>query len=77
MSNIRFFPAKTISDVDAMNETELLDGYRAGLRGEKKPTESRAKWTGWRNGMVDSGRAEIDDSQRGVARSYWCNHENN
>ena len=70
MSNIKFFPAKTISDVDAMNETELLDGYRAGLRGEKKPTESRAKWTGWRNGMVDSGRAEIDDSQRGVARSY-------
>lgn len=70
MSNIKFFPPKTIADVDQMNESELLEGYRAGLNGETRPKDSRAKWTGWRNGMVDSGRMKIDDSQRRVAKQY-------
>jgi len=70
MSKIIFFPPVSIEDVDAMNEHELLEGYISGLNGGIKPTDSRAKWTGWRNGMVDSGRAEIDSSQRRVARQY-------
>lgn len=70
MSKIIFFPPVSLKDVDAMNENELIEGYLSGLKGEIEPTDSRAKWTGWRNGMVDSGRAEIDSSQRRVARQY-------
>ena len=72
MSDVKFFPAKTIADVDAMNQDEVMQGYLAGYAGEPKPTDSRDKWHGWRNGMVDSGRMEIDDAQRSVARqSVW------
>ena len=70
MSKIKFFTAKTITDVDAMDQDEVMQGYLAGYSGEPKPTDSRDKWHGWRNGMADSGRIEIDESQRSVARQY-------
>jgi len=56
--------------MDAMDDNELMQGYLAGYHGEPEPTDSRAKWAGWRNGMTDSGRAEIDRSQCGVGRQY-------
>ena len=68
--SIVFFPPKSIDDINDMNDDELVEGYLAGLYGGNEPRDSRSKWTGWRNGMVDSGRRKIDDAQRQVARQF-------
>jgi hypothetical protein len=48
----------------------MVAGYRAGLDGTSEPgsDKSRSYWHGWRNGMMDSGRATIDDAQAKLAR---------
>jgi len=70
MSNVKFFPPQTLADVEQMDVNAIIQGYLAGLHDEPEPKDSRAKWTGWRNGMVDSGRAEVSRSQRRVAHQY-------
>jgi len=67
---ILFFPPKQLRDIEAMNEDDLLEGYRLGINNEIEPKDNRAKWHGWRNGMCDSGRYVIDDGQRRIAKEY-------
>ena len=66
-----FFPVKTITDLDSLNSDEIVKGYLLGLHGEPEPTESRALWHGWRNGLTDSGRMEKDKSQKQLAHEYY------
>lgn len=60
-----FQPIETMADLSAQDEDDIVAGYRAGLNGSPRPgaDKSRAWWHGWRNGMVDSGRAIKDDAQ--------------
>lgn len=64
-------PVSTLEDLAAMDEDEMLEGYRDGLADEPEPGDnrSRAYWHGWRNGMSDKGRRAIDDAQRKLARA--------
>lgn len=61
--NIIFFPAVTLEDVESMDIKEIVEGYGMGLKGDVEPSDSRAKWHGWKNGMVDSGRRDKDEWQ--------------
>lgn len=56
----------------ALDDAELLEGYRDGLAGEPEPGGNRslAYWHGWRNGAVDKGHRKIDAEQRHIARLY-------
>jgi ribosome modulation factor len=65
-----FQPVETKADLERLDDDEILAGYLAGLSGESEPgsDKSRAYWHGWRNGMVDSGRAQIDCAQVRLAR---------
>lgn len=60
----------TLQDPSRQDEKEMLEGYRAGLRGDPEPgsDKSRAHWHGWRNGVVDQGAAEVDGEQAELAR---------
>ena len=65
-----FLPVTTKADLDALDQDDIVRGYQSGLRGESEPgsDKSRAFWHGWRNGMVDSRRAEFDTAQTMLAR---------
>ncbi len=66
-----FRPISEIDDLEKQDEAEMSIGYMAGLRGDPAPgsQHSRSFWHGWRNGMVDSGRAKIDSAQQDLARA--------
>lgn len=65
-----FNPVSSKNDLSVLDEDDMVAGYRAGLRGDTEPGSafSRSYWHGWRNGMVDSKRAEIDYNQTMLAR---------
>lgn len=59
-----FNPVSTAADLALLDGDEIVEGYRAGLRGAPEPgsDKSRSYWHGWRNGMVDSHRMEMDSA---------------
>lgn len=59
----------TIEELLALEEGEMVEGYRDGFSGEPEPggNRSRAYWHGWRNGNTDFRRAHPDDAQRSLA----------
>lgn len=54
---------------------EVVDGYRAGYRGESEPgsDKSRSFFHGWKNGRVDGGFDQIDEHQQEFARAFIAN----
>lgn len=64
-----FAPIQTRADLLSQSSDEILAGYRSGFRGDPEPgsDKSRGYWHGWRNGMVDSGRAQMDAAQSKLA----------
>jgi ribosome modulation factor len=67
-----FTLVSTLADLDTLDETEMLEGYRDGLANEPEPggNRSRSYWHGWRNGMADRGLRPVDEAQRDLAREY-------
>ena len=65
------FPT-TAAEIFGLNENEMLEGYRAGLRNSPEPDrkKSEAFHHGWRNGMVDGKHAPIDRAQQLLAYDY-------
>lgn len=65
-----YSPVSTKDDLNLLDEKEMVAGYQAGFRGDAEPGSSHSKsyWHGWRNGMVDSSRAQADCAQRQLAR---------
>ncbi len=59
-------PVRTKADLDALDDAEIVEGFVDGMAGEPEPgnNRSRAYWHGWRVGMMDSGRLEIDADHR-------------
>lgn len=68
-----FSPVETVKDLDSLDDDEILEGYRAGLRGAPEPgsSKSRSYWHGWRNGSSDGGHREHDDSQSKLAAELY------
>lgn len=65
-AQLKYFPVSQLSDLDSLDESEMVEGYRAGLRNKQLPeTYTRSYWHGWRNGMVD-GRHMARDAAQGL-----------
>jgi hypothetical protein len=58
-------PVTTISELQELEDSEILEGYVDGRSNEPMPGDNRSKayWHGWRNGQVDGGHAKIDNAQ--------------
>ncbi len=56
--------------LDALDDRELFEGYRAGKDGWPEPGDNRSfsYWHGWRNGAVDGHHIEKDDAMADLAR---------
>lgn len=68
MSEIAYFPVKTLADLDALDEKEIVEGYFDGRENAPQPkgNRSRSYWHGWQNGMSDfHGRARNDEGSHG------------
>jgi len=65
-----FDKVETAADLVLLDGDEIVAGYRGGLAGSAEPGSDRSRsfWHGWRNGMVDSRRAESDHAQRALVR---------
>lgn len=66
-------PVTTLADLDALDDSEVLEGYRDGFAGDMEPgnNRSRSYWHGWRNGALDGGHREKDAAQAELARVYY------
>lgn len=73
-----FRPVATLTDLDTLDDAEVIEGYLDGLANEPEPgnNRSRSYWHGWRNGMSDKGRREIDPAQRDLARLFLDRERN-
>lgn len=65
-------PVTTVDELDDLDETEMVEGYRDGYRNEPEPQGNRSKsyWHGWRNGMIDGGHMKPDAASKALADAY-------
>ena len=69
-------PVETVAELDALDEAEVIEGYRDGYDNEPAPGDNRSVsyWHGYRNGLVDGGHATLDGAQRKLAREVVRAH---
>lgn len=60
----------TVEALNALNQDQIVAGYRAGLRDEPDYTQrDQGYWHGYMNGQVDKHRMPISAEQRQLARA--------
>jgi hypothetical protein len=72
-----FAPLRSLPELDALDDDEVMAGYFAGFSGEPEPlasTVSRSLWHGWRNGAVDGGHRPKDADQALLAHAVVLGH---
>lgn len=69
---MKFAPVSTLSDLDSLDDEQMLEGYLSAERGDPEPGPNRGRsfWHGWRNRMIDLGELPSDDASRALAREY-------
>jgi len=62
-------PITTALELKALQDAEMIQGYRDGFAGEPEPGDNRSfsYWHGWRNGAVDGGHRQKDYAQAMLA----------
>ena len=64
-------PVSRLDELASLDDGEILEGYSDGFKGEPcGDNRSRSYWHGWRNGMVDSGRAKTDAAAMELVHEY-------
>lgn len=64
-------PVTTLAELNALDQDEILRGYRAGFNDAAAFTErGRGYWHGYLNGLADSGRAQPSPEQMALAREH-------
>jgi ribosome modulation factor len=65
-------PITDVATLLEQDRRDMMSGYLAGLHGRDEPgcEFNRAYWHGWRNGMVDSGRRQIDAAQMKLVKEF-------
>lgn len=71
-----FDPVRTLAELDALDERDVIDGARSAYLGYPDPGSSRGKafWHGWRNQMMNRGAIPIDDAARclkSAVMAHW------
>lgn len=57
---------ESLEDYENIDDEECVKGYMLGLKGEELPSPhlyTRSFYHGYLNGLVDSGRRQIDNNQ--------------
>ncbi len=57
---------ETLEDYEKIDDEQCVKGYMSGLKGEELPSPhlyTKSFYHGYLNGLVDSGRREIDNKQ--------------
>lgn len=69
---VSYFPVSTVSELETLDEAEIVEGYQDGLNGEPKPSGNRSKsyYHGWRNGMMDRGKIPQDKFSINLAYEF-------
>ena len=67
-----FTPVSTLEELDALDDADILEGYRSAERGDPEPGENRGKafWHGWRSRMMDLGEIPIDAVHHKLVRDW-------
>lgn len=69
MSDEQRSPVTTAADLATLDEAEIIEGYNDGREGFPcSGNRSRSYWHGWKNGMVDSYRADPTPESRALIR---------
>lgn len=67
-------PVATLDDLDQLDTAECIVGYFDGRNDAPEPqpngNRSRAYWHGWKCGMQDAGRLEVDDINARLVAAY-------
>lgn len=68
----KFEPVRTFADLETLDESQIVEGYRSAERGDPEPGENRGRsfWHGWRNRMIDLGELPSDDASRQLVREF-------
>lgn len=66
---IKRIPIIKASQLDDLDEMEMIQGYWDGTANEPYPGNNRSfsYWHGWRNGMMDRGHMRHDSASRQLA----------
>jgi len=67
-----FEPVRTLTDLESLNQTEVLEGYLSAERRDPEPGPNRGRsfWHGWRNRMIDLGEIPPDTASRQLAHEF-------
>lgn len=67
-----FKPVSTMEDLMALDEAEIVAGYREAKIGDPEPGENRGRayWHGWCNAMRDRGVLPPTPESWSLAREY-------
>lgn len=62
-------PVTTVEELEALDTSEMIEGYTDGRSGATEPGNNRSKayWHGWRNGVSDA-EGTSDAAQRLLAK---------
>ena len=69
---MKFEPVRTMSDLETLDQDQVVEGYLSAERGDPEPGPNRGRsyWHGWRNRMIDNGDLPGDEASRSLAREY-------
>lgn len=59
----------TLDELDSLEESLVVAGYKWGLDNAWEPESSRSFWHGWRNAQIDRGRIPPDVESTSLARA--------
>ena len=67
-----FEKVSTLTDLNNLDQDEVLQGYRSGWDGLSEPEsdKSRSFWHGWRNAMIDKQIIPSDEECANLAEEY-------
>lgn len=73
---VSYFPVSNISDLQTLDQSDVIECYLDGFKNEPKPSgnRSRSYYHGWRNGMMDGGFMQPDKYSITLAREFIENH---
>ncbi len=67
-------PVGTLAELDQLDDVEIQEGYFDGRNNEPEPraggNRSRSYWHGWRVGMMDAYRIEVDADHRKLVSEF-------
>jgi hypothetical protein len=67
-----FQPVATVTELNSLDETDMIAGHLSAERGDPEPGPNRGKafWHGWRTRMMDLHEIPIDEKHRKLVKEW-------